>query len=220
MSHLIARLLTAVRTTVRIAHVQIPDYRDFIFFPIAFERLEELTLQGGFESSYRAYVHFLPVNTTLRRLSMDNIEFRNNSTLIDSIAAYAPHLTHLYCRLSNYSSRELITQLDKLLAPSPTIEEPVPTQFPATLEQLYIHPGRCEPPAACGTGLIVRMTAKRNLHALCEIHGHVVLLKEEPWRDELEGAIEYQKGGKETWLDRIGGGLGCWDDKNRMVSLH
>lgn len=206
-----------MRTTVRIAHIR-SDYRDCVFYPVKFDRLEELTLEGSFDSTYRDYIASLPANPTIRRLKFNSAELNSSGTLLDSIAAYAPRATHLYCRLRSVQTVHSSTaKLSVLLSPSSEVA--LSRVFPSTLEKLYIHPGRSEPPGFCATGSYVSYRAKRALYDFSRIpalQSRVVVLKQERHdseRDELQ-----EEEAKEEWLDRIHGGLGCWDDSDRMDS--
>jgi hypothetical protein len=49
----------------------------------------------------------------------------------------------------------------------------------------------------------------------------MVLLKEQQLlnHQETNRLTQDQQEGETEWLDRLNGGLGCWDDSNRMNSL-
>ncbi|KAJ3511020.1 hypothetical protein NMY22_g15790 [Coprinellus aureogranulatus] len=223
VAHAVSRLLIAIRTTVRILHLQLED-RDFIFFPIKFDQLEELTFRGPFGDRFRGYIASLPANPTIRRLSIDNVYLHPSNTLFDSITRYAPYVTHLYLRLQSAQvSQDGLSQLSRLL--STTVDDQGRTEAPlcSKLQQLYLHPGRREAPGFCATGFGTLFAAKRALFNFChrpELQSRVALLKEERYRHWPLHVRLYQEEGEEEWLSRIHGGLGCWDDSERMESLY
>ncbi|KAJ2934053.1 hypothetical protein H1R20_g3032, partial [Candolleomyces eurysporus] len=215
LAHVISRVLTSISTTVRIVHIFLDVYRDFIFLPVKFSRLEELTLQGPFDYSFKAYIPHLPVIPTLRRLKVTHASLYQNGTLIDSIAVYAPSLTHLYLRVSNIHDARMVTHLDQVVNPPSSN----PDQFPSTLQKFILHPGRKEPLGTCGTGYGIVFSAKRRVFEYCKSQPKIVLLKEQLYNHENIRLTQDQLEGETEWLDRANGGLGCWDDSNRMNSL-
>ncbi|KAJ3522491.1 hypothetical protein NMY22_g11864 [Coprinellus aureogranulatus] len=223
VAHAISRLLTAIRTTVRILHLQLEE-RDFIFAPIKFDKLEELTLQGSFSDSYQAYVSSLPANPTIRRLSIDCVYLHPTNTLFDSIARYAPQITHLYFRLRSISANpHAVSELTKLLYGTPDTKDRTIPPLDTTLEKLYIHPGLRNPPAFCGTGISSLFASKLSLYNFChrqELQSRVVLLREDRLRQQPFSPEVYRNMAERQWLSRIHGGLGCWDDSERMEPLY
>ncbi|KAF5335947.1 hypothetical protein D9611_006228 [Ephemerocybe angulata] len=217
LCHAISRILRAVAETVLIAHIKLDAYRDFIFFPVKFERLEELTILGAFECSYKAYIPHLPANPTLRRLKLNYVALYHDTTLLDSIAAWAPNLTHLYFQLSNPYQRGVVEQLQKILCPQKTTDQR-PGQFPMSLKMLQLHPGQKSPPGMCGTGYATIALAKRDLYNYCISEPRIVLRNHPPFLYRSTHSAAEEREAMDEWMDRVEGGLGCWDDSDRMKS--
>ncbi|KAG2011508.1 hypothetical protein CC2G_011613 [Coprinopsis cinerea AmutBmut pab1-1] len=226
--HAIMRVLTLVASTVRILHICMPLYRDLIFFPVPMDRLEEMTLEGPFESGFEDFIPSLPRIPTLRRLKLTHPDamfpwnsFRH-STLIPSITKLAPHLTHLYLEQESNAGRT-IRALKDLLHPPPqqptgnsenkqSSNEERPT-FPRTLEKLFLHPGMAPPPMRCGTGLYRMISEKAALEKFYFSEPKIVYFEPYPLDSRSpEGKEEAEK----EWLDRSNGGEGAWDESLRM----
>lgn len=148
---------------------------------------------------------------------MTHATLYSNETLLDSIAVYAPSLTHLYLRISNIHDASIITRLEQVL--NPPLSGKDPDRFPSALQRLFLHPGRKEPLGPCGTGYGMITSAKRRVIEYSNRQPKMVLLKEQPFKYENHRLAQDQEEGEDEFFHRVHGGLGCWDDANRMTSL-
>ncbi|TFK26173.1 hypothetical protein FA15DRAFT_667666 [Coprinopsis marcescibilis] len=213
-AHAIFRMLKCVSSTVKILHIYTDFYRDFIFFPLSMDRLEELTFQGPHESMYKPYVDRLLPCPSLRRLKMRDVELgsQGSNTLIPSIAAIAPSLTHLYLELRGVEawSNTVERRIEQLLHPPKAENGP---RFPYTLQKVYIHPGNGIGPGFCGTyrASVSLQTSYMERFCLSDPE-RIIYFPPTPFNSRstrLEGERE--------WLDRVNGGLGTWDCSKRVL---
>jgi hypothetical protein len=231
------RILEFIAPSIRNLHILMDFYREEIFFPMAFPKLEELSIQGPFHDHYDCNEEFCdtlyPSIPSLRRLYLTDVFTCINDRTYLAIRHYAPYLTHLRIQCADGYIESSRTFLRQLLPPGSLAskdeeeeffrsyleryreddEESVKSKgphFPESLQRILLYPGPAQPRGRCGIMYMIRCGVLRELEKCANDDPRVILFKESPWvwpYSREYGFIE----GEKQWLDSIAGGIGGWE---------
>jgi len=209
MARAVQDILTDIAESLEILEVAFSDHITSNMnttHPISLPRLTELTTHDGFPLGWMDHSKILTPCYQLRRLHIT--QCRTND-LFGSIRALAPFLTHL--RFSGLQQEswfgadlEVALGISEELA-GYSLKQPV-TRLPLSVQKVFVRPAA--PPFRggwCGTASVSYGTLLRHLRSLNEKEDRFVLLKAQ--KEWTSSQIICEEG---DWLDRIGGGEGCW----------